>query len=202
MPGQLTLSGAEPLLRTSPRVNCRPLSPRPQPRQRAPATRRLQLILDTADTAEVGITTPRRTPAASPHTALSEDSRRRDSRNTTGDNSEAIAARVLCRTASDARHEVKLRSASVLTRRSQHLTRHKISCREPCVHESQHTLSTADTPRVNGRLARGQLHRLVRWWLLARRGIRNCEPLSGRTDKYRSVGGPLNVRCCDRLLDL
>ena len=29
---------------------------------------------------------------------------------------------------------------------------------------TQHTLPTADTPSVNGRLARGQLHRLVRSW--------------------------------------
>ena len=41
-----------------------------------------------------------------------------------------------------------------------HLTRHKISCREPAVHATQHTLSTADTPSINRRLARGQLHRL------------------------------------------
>ena len=33
------------------------------------------------------------------------------------------------------------------------LTSHKISCREPSVHEAQHTLTTADTPAVNGRLA-------------------------------------------------
>ncbi len=42
------------------------------------------------------------------------------------------------------------------------LTRHKISCREPSVHATQHTLTPADTRSVNGRLARGQLHRLVR----------------------------------------
>ena len=42
------------------------------------------------------------------------------------------------------------------------LTRHKISCREPSVHATQHTLATADTRSVNVRLARGQLHRLVR----------------------------------------
>ena len=44
------------------------------------------------------------------------------------------------------------------------LTRHKISCREPSVHESQDTLTTADTKSANDRLARGQLHRLVRWF--------------------------------------
>ena len=44
------------------------------------------------------------------------------------------------------------------------LTRHKISCREPSVHATQDTLTTADTGSVNGRLARGQLHRLVRWF--------------------------------------
>jgi hypothetical protein len=43
-----------------------------------------------------------------------------------------------------------------------HLTRHKISCREPNVHKSQHTLTTAAVGSVNRRLARGQLHRLVR----------------------------------------
>ena len=42
------------------------------------------------------------------------------------------------------------------------ITRHKISCREPTVHATQDTLATADTPSANGRLARGQLHRLVR----------------------------------------
>ena len=42
------------------------------------------------------------------------------------------------------------------------LTRHKISCREPSVHGAHHTRPTADSPSVNGRLARGQLHRLVR----------------------------------------
>jgi hypothetical protein len=47
--------------------------------------------------------------------------------------------------------------------RSHHLTRHKISCREPSVHATQHTATTADTGSVNRRLARGQLHRLVRW---------------------------------------
>ncbi len=41
--------------------------------------------------------------------------------------------------------------------RSHHLTRHKISCREPAVHATQNTLATADTPSVNDRLARGQL---------------------------------------------
>ena len=44
----------------------------------------------------------------------------------------------------------------------EHLTRHKISCREPSAHGTQQTLTTADTRSVNGRLARGQLHRLVR----------------------------------------
>jgi hypothetical protein len=43
-----------------------------------------------------------------------------------------------------------------------HLTRHKISCREPSAHATQHTLTAAGTPSVNVRLARGQLHRLVR----------------------------------------
>ena len=43
-----------------------------------------------------------------------------------------------------------------------HLTSHKISCREPSVHGAHDTLPTADTPSANGRLARGQLHRLVR----------------------------------------
>ena len=42
------------------------------------------------------------------------------------------------------------------------LTRHKISCREPSVHATHHTVATADTPSVNVTLARGQLHRLVR----------------------------------------
>ena len=45
---------------------------------------------------------------------------------------------------------------------SHHLTRHKISCREPSVHATQDTLATADTGSVIGKLARGQLHRLVR----------------------------------------
>ena len=35
------------------------------------------------------------------------------------------------------------------------------------MHGPQHTLSTADTPTANGRLARGQLHRLVRWFVTA-----------------------------------
>jgi hypothetical protein len=30
------------------------------------------------------------------------------------------------------------------------------------VHATQHTRTTADTPSANGRLARGQLHRMVR----------------------------------------
>ena len=47
-------------------------------------------------------------------------------------------------------------------RNAQHLTRHKISCREPSVHATKHTAPTADTGSVNVRLARGQLHRLVR----------------------------------------
>ena len=38
------------------------------------------------------------------------------------------------------------------------LTRHKISCREPSAHATQHTLPTADTPSAGVRLARGQLH--------------------------------------------
>jgi hypothetical protein len=46
--------------------------------------------------------------------------------------------------------------------RRYHLTRHKISCRESSVHATQHTLTRADTPSVNDRLARGQLHRLIR----------------------------------------
>ena len=45
-----------------------------------------------------------------------------------------------------------------------HLTRHKISCREPSGHATQHTLTTADTTSVDDTLARGQLHRLVRWF--------------------------------------
>ena len=44
----------------------------------------------------------------------------------------------------------------------QHLTRHKISCREPSLHATQHALPAADTESVIGNLARGQLHRLVR----------------------------------------
>ena len=43
------------------------------------------------------------------------------------------------------------------------LTSHKISCREPDVHATKHMLPTADTGSVNVRLARGRLHRLVRW---------------------------------------
>ena len=42
------------------------------------------------------------------------------------------------------------------------LTRHKISCREPAVYKSQHRRTMAATESVNVRLARGQLHRLVR----------------------------------------
>ena len=45
---------------------------------------------------------------------------------------------------------------------SHHLTSRKISCREPSVHVTQHTLPTGDTGSVNRRLARGQLHRPVR----------------------------------------
>jgi hypothetical protein len=45
---------------------------------------------------------------------------------------------------------------------SYHLTRHKISCREPSVHTTQHRRTMADTGSVNRGLARGQLHRLVR----------------------------------------
>lgn len=48
------------------------------------------------------------------------------------------------------------------SKRAQRLTSYKISCREPTVHATQHTSTTADTPSVNDRLARGQLHRLVR----------------------------------------
>ncbi len=58
--------------------------------------------------------------------------------------------------------------------RQQRLTRHKISCREPSVHAPQHTLATADTPSVNRRLARGQLHRLVRRF--SSHGRRRCQP--------------------------
>ena len=54
-----------------------------------------------------------------------------------------------------------------LGERHEHLTRHKISCREPAVHATQHTLPTADTPSVNVRLARGQLHRLVRPFIVS-----------------------------------
>ena len=59
------------------------------------------------------------------------------------------------------------------------LTRHKISCREPIVHATQHTLSMADTPSVNGSLARGQLHRLVRP-LVSHDGKGNIERLRRR----------------------
>jgi hypothetical protein len=45
----------------------------------------------------------------------------------------------------------------------------KISCREPSVHATHHTLTTAATGSVNRRLARGQLHRLVRWLASHRR---------------------------------
>ena len=61
-------------------------------------------------------------------------------------------------------HERQTTHRPQVARRFSDLTRHKISCREPAVHATQHTLSTADTPSVNGRLARGQLHRLVRPW--------------------------------------
>jgi hypothetical protein len=46
------------------------------------------------------------------------------------------------------------------------LTRHKISCREASAGATQQRRAAADTGRVNGRLARGQLHRLVRWLAL------------------------------------
>ena len=62
---------------------------------------------------------------------------------------------------------------------SRDLTNHKISCREPTVHGSQHKLSTADTPSVNGTLARGQLHRLVRWLAWPRDGY-TCRTRSER----------------------
>jgi hypothetical protein len=52
---------------------------------------------------------------------------------------------------------------SRLSTRTIGLTRHKISCREPSVHGTQHTATTADAESVNRGLARGQLHRLVRW---------------------------------------
>ena len=65
---------------------------------------------------------------------------------------------------------------------TQHLTRHKISCREPSVHEPQHTLPTANTSSVNRWLARGQLHRLVRW--LRRRGARVERQLCARETSF------------------
>jgi hypothetical protein len=52
--------------------------------------------------------------------------------------------------------------AAFLTAARHHLTRHKISCREPSVHATQHMRTTADRESVNDRLARAPLHRLVR----------------------------------------
>ncbi len=59
------------------------------------------------------------------------------------------------------------------------LTSHKISCRELSVHSAQNTLTTADTQSVNRRLARGQLHRLVRCSLDHRPSARLVAKLMG-----------------------
>jgi hypothetical protein len=52
------------------------------------------------------------------------------------------------------------------------LTRHKISCGEPTAHRPQHTRTTADTGTVNDKLARRQLHRLVRCFGVSERATR------------------------------
>ena len=82
-------------------------------------------------------------------------------------NSDATARRLLRRRPKSRLHEPRSLRREFLGRgfhldQRAGLTRHKISCREPSVHATQHTLSTADTPSVNVRLARGQLHPLVR----------------------------------------
>jgi hypothetical protein len=63
-----------------------------------------------------------------------------------------------------AKSEYPRRHRSPEARGSLHLTRHKISCREPSVHATQHRRTMAVTGSANRRLARGQLHRVVRWF--------------------------------------
>ena len=78
-----------------------------------------------------------------------------------------------------------------------HLTRYKISCREPAVHATQHTRTTVNTRRVIDRLARGQLHRLVRRYVAphkdlllgATRAQCPASPRRDRTELLRRESG-------------
>ena len=73
------------------------------------------------------------------------------------------------------------------------------------MHATQHTLAMADTPTANGRLARGQLHRLVRPWCRRDRRFDELEPSLGsivldvylRDEHRRAVGKLDGVRVAD-----
>ncbi len=147
----------------------------PSPRALSRHTRP-QLSLDTADSAAVRITAPRRPPVASPHAAPREDPRRRCVRASAGVSSKPTAS--LVRSASslvgvdspERKPNNRERIAAIcrtITRLSpgrcrSHLTRHKISCGEPSVATTQGNDTMENTRIVDRKLARRQLHRLVR----------------------------------------